>query len=93
MTFALIVALTTLIRQNFLINEFPASLTQRMQAINQNIRINQALDDQNTIQKIELNATSATNMEVLESQARYRFGFIKAGERYYQIHELAPKTP
>jgi cell division protein FtsB len=31
-------------------------------------------------------------MEILESQARYRFGLIKDGDIYYQINELAPNS-
>jgi cell division protein FtsB len=35
---------------------------------------------------IKLKAVNATDKELLESQARYRFGLIKKGERYYQIN-------
>ena len=40
--------------------------------------------------KIELKAESAANMEILESQARYRFGLIKDGETYHQITRQNP---
>jgi cell division protein FtsB len=38
------------------------------------------------LKSIELKAVNATDKELLESQARYRFGLIKKGERYYQIN-------
>ncbi len=79
------VILTTLIRQNFFINKFPATLNERQQIIDQNIALNQALESKNQSLIVELNAESESNMEILESQARYRFGLIKNGETYYQI--------
>jgi len=79
------VVLATLIRQNFFINQFPTSLTNKQGIINQHIQINQALDKDNSIKKTELKAETASNMEILESQARYRFGLIKDGETYHQI--------
>ncbi|SFV86612.1 hypothetical protein MNB_SUP05-9-96 [hydrothermal vent metagenome] len=48
------------------------------------------MDKQNTVKRTELKAETASNMEVLESQARYRFGLIKKGEIYYQI---TPQNP
>lgn len=92
-TIILIVVLATLIRQNFLVNNFPNSLIQKQKQIDQNIKINNSLTQQNTIKKLELEAKTAADMEALESQARYRFGLIKEGETYYQINELVPNSP
>ena len=36
---------------------------------------------------MELKTGSEPNMEILESQARFRFGYIKDGETYYQIRK------
>lgn len=47
--------------------------------IDQHTQINQSLDKENSIKKVELRAETAANMEILESQARYRFGLIKDG--------------
>jgi len=88
----LLVVLVTLIRQNFIINQFPGSLVTKQQIIDQNISLNQALNKQNKTKMIELKAETASNMEILESQARYRFGLIKDGDIYYQINELAPNS-
>jgi cell division protein FtsB len=89
-TIILIVVLTTLVRQNFFINQFPTSLASKQDSIDQRIQTNQTLDKQNTVKQTELKAETASNMEVLESQARYRFGLIKKGEIYYQI---TPQNP
>jgi cell division protein FtsB len=88
----LLVVLVTLIRQNFIINQFPGSLVTKQQIIDQNISLNHALNKQNKTKMIELKAETASNMEILESQARYRFGLIKDGDIYYQINELAPNS-
>ncbi|EEZ79815.1 septum formation initiator family protein [Candidatus Thioglobus sp.] len=84
-TIILLVILTTLIRQNFYINDFPMVLHERQRVIEQNVVLNQALENKNQSLTIELNSELEPNMEILESQARYRFGLIKDGEKYYQI--------
>ena len=82
--------LASLIKQNFLINQFPTSLSQRQQQIDHQVTQNKHLSEQNDIKKIELNSKISNNQEVLESQARYRFGFIKEGEAFYQITQQNP---
>ena len=84
-TIILLVVLATLIRQNFFITQFPTSLASKQAVIDQHTQVNQALKKQNTIKKTDLKAETASNMEILESQARYRFGLIKDGETYHQI--------
>ncbi len=78
----------TLIRQNFIINKFPFSLANKQAITNKIIAENKVLEKQNKIKSIELKAQNATDAEVLESQARYRFELIKNGEKYYQINPL-----
>ena len=82
--------LASLIKQNFLINQFPTSLSQRQQQIDHQVTQNKHLSEQNDIKKIELNSKISNNQEVLESQAGYRFGFIKEGETFYQITQQNP---
>jgi cell division protein FtsB len=89
-TIILIVILATLLRQNFVINKFPLSLSDRQQIIDDDIAFNQSLNQKNNIKMTELKMGTESNMEILESQARYRFGFIKKGETYYQI---TPQDP
>ncbi|SFV88436.1 hypothetical protein MNB_SUP05-SYMBIONT-7-748 [hydrothermal vent metagenome] len=86
-TIALIIVLATLIRQSFLVNDFPFSLIKKQAIIDQNIQHNASLKQKNTITTLKLQANDAVDMEVLESQARYRFGLVKKGERYYQVSE------
>ncbi len=62
-------------------------LYDKQQIINQNISVNQTLDEQNNQLSIELKAESEDNLEILESIARYKFGLLKKGERYYQISQ------
>ncbi len=71
--------------QNFLVNKFPFSLMEKQAIVDKNSRNNQLLKQQNKIKSIELKAVNAKDREVLESQARYRFGLIKEGETYYEI--------
>jgi len=83
------VLLITLIRQSFLANNFPFVLYDKQQIIKQNISINQTLDEENKQLSIDLEVESKANMEILESIARYKFGLLKEGERYYQISQSA----
>lgn len=87
LTALLLLILSTLMYQNFFVNKFPFSLMEKQTIIDKDTRNNQLLNQQNKIKNIELKAVNAKDKEVLESQARYRFGFIKKGETYYQISE------
>lgn len=73
--------------QNFWVNKFPFSLVDKQSIIDKKTKKNQLLNQQNKIKSIELKAVNAKDKEVLESQARYRFGLIKKRENYYQINE------
>ncbi|CAC9518756.1 hypothetical protein [uncultured Gammaproteobacteria bacterium] len=73
--------------QNFFINQFPFSLMEKQSIIDKEVRNNQHIKQKNKIKNIELKAVNATDREILESQARYRFGLIKKGERYYQVND------
>ncbi len=88
-TAVFIVILSSLVQQNFLINKFPFSLAEKQSVVDLNKRNNQLLIQQNKIKSIELKAFNAEDKEVLESQARYRFGLVKEGESYYQISDKA----
>lgn len=87
LTAVLIVILSSLMYQNFWVNKFPFSLVDKQSIIDKKTKKNQLLSQQNKIKSIELKAVNAKDKEVLESQARYRFGFIKKRENYYQINE------
>lgn len=85
-TVVLIAILATLIRQSLLINEFPFSLTKKQAIIDKSVQFNESLKQQNEVKALELQAITI-DMEILESQARYRFGLVKKDERYYQVSE------
>ncbi|SSC10128.1 FtsB family cell division protein [thiotrophic endosymbiont of Bathymodiolus puteoserpentis (Logatchev)] len=87
LSFILVFILTVLLYQNFFINQFPFSLMEKQSIIDKEVRNNQHIKQKNKIKNIELKAVNATDREILESQARYRFGLIKKGERYYQVNE------
>ena len=90
LTISLLLILISLVKQNFFINQFPTSLSQRQQQIDHQLVQNKRLSEQNEIKKIELKSKISGNQEVLESQARYRFGLIKEGETFYQITQQNP---
>ena len=87
LTLVLLLAISTLMWQGFVINHFPQILDEKARLIAKNIAKNRALESKNQALAIELKMKSEADMEVLESLARYRFGLIKADEHYYQIGE------
>jgi cell division protein FtsB len=86
-TFVLLVIAITLIRQGIFINQFPQALENKRLAINETASQTDSLILKNKSLLVELQNESASNLEVLESQARFRFGFVKEGEVYYQIRK------
>ncbi len=89
-TLILLWVISTLVYQSFFINRFPWILHEKQRIIQQASESNQRLKSKNQALTIELKVKSEADMEVLESLARYRFGLIKADERYYQISESHP---
>jgi cell division protein FtsB len=87
MMIILLLILAMLIRQNLFINDFPFSLTEKQATIDENTQHNELLKQQNKIKALELQSSRAIDGKILESQARYRFGLVKKGERYYQVNE------
>ena len=81
----LLLILSSLFHQSFIDNNFPFSLYEKRNTIDQNIAKNQKLDSHNKALSIEISTETSNNMEVLESMARARFGLIKEGEIYYQV--------
>ncbi|WP_428095870.1 FtsB family cell division protein [Candidatus Thioglobus sp.] len=86
LSIVLILVLSSLIRQNFIVNNFPVDIAQKQNILRQNSTENQDLTQKNQQLKLELNSKSDQKLEILESMARYKFGLIKSGEKYYQIN-------
>lgn len=84
-SFALIFVLATLVNQSLIDNKFPFSVFNQAENLAKNRAINQQLEQQNALLSAELKAGSETNQEILESMARYRLGWVKNREQYYQI--------
>ncbi len=84
---ALITVLATIVRQSLFVNDFPFSLQKKQTTINKIIRQNQLLQQQNQVNELKLQDNLDADMEILESQARYKFGLVKKNERYYQVSE------
>jgi len=87
LTFVLLAIVFTLIRQSIFINKFPYILESKREVINETMSQNKAIILRNNSLVMELKTGSEPNMEILESQARFRFGYIKDGETYYQIRK------
>lgn len=86
-TLALLLIIFTLIKQGIFINKFPYVLESKKNEINETLSKNKSILSQNKSLIIELETGSEPNMEILESQARFRFGYIKEGETYFQIRK------
>jgi cell division protein FtsB len=86
-TIFLFILVVTLIRQSVFINDFPKSLESKRIAVNEIIASNESLKLKNKSLLVELNTEEDAKLEVLESQARFRLGFVKDGETYYQIRK------
>ena len=89
-SFLLLLILFLLIRYVFFTKNFSNILSEKKQKISAIAAVNDTLKKENQDLFIKLKAISNTNMEILESEARYRFGFIKKDERYYQINQTKP---
>jgi len=84
-TIVLLVILATLIRQNFIINKFPFILNDKQDVIDNQIVKNLQISADNADLEKELAKMNQTNMEIIESTARYKFGLIKDGELFYRV--------
>lgn len=91
-TIVLFILVVTLIRQSVFINDFPKSLESKRIAVNEIIASNESLKLKNKSLLVELNTEEDAKLEVLESQARFRLGFVKDGETYYQIRKSKKST-
>ncbi|MDG2395196.1 septum formation initiator family protein [Candidatus Thioglobus sp.] len=81
----LAIILTSLVRQNFIINNFPLDIYEKQDSLTRNITENKKITRENHELKLELAAKSNQKLEILESIARQKFGLIKSNEKYYQI--------
>lgn len=89
-TLILLVTIITLAQQSFLINQFPSSIKSEEHQLLAKQQQNAEIAKHNQQLALELAKLGQTNMELVESTARYKFGLIKDGELFYRISSKAP---
>jgi len=82
-----ITIIVTLIWQIFISNNVFSSIHHINSKIKQQQLINKKIALENKHLQLEINTISDKNLEILESQARYKLGMIKKGETFYKIKQ------
>ena len=89
-TLALLLVIATLVYQSFVINHFPGSIQSERDRLQNKQQQNAQIIEHNQQLEAELVKLGQTDMELVESTARYKFGLIKEGELFYRISTPAP---
>ncbi len=89
-TLVLLLAISTLAYQSFFINHFPSSIQDEVHRLQNKQQQNAQIIEHNQQLEAELAKLGQTNMELVESTARYKFGLIKEGELFYRISTPTP---
>lgn len=77
-----------LYKQNIIINKFPSVIMDQEKIINQiTLQKNKIITQNESLLK-KINAYKKDDLLLIESKARYKYGFIKEGETYYQINQI-----
>ncbi len=84
-TFLLVVMLAVLMKQNFLVNDFPNVIKQKQKSIDDIVLSNKELKAENQELEKQIHGYTQEDMTLVESKARFKYGLIKEGEVYYQI--------
>ena len=82
----LILILFSLVRQNIFVNDFPNVIFQKQQAIEDIELINQQLQNDNEQLQEQIDGYTEEDLNLIESQARFKYGLVKDGEEFYQIN-------
>ena len=85
----LILILFSLVKQNILVNDFPNVIFQKQQAIEDIELINQQLQNDNEQLQEQIDGYTEEDLNLIESQARFKYGLVKDGEEFYQINTAA----
>ena len=88
-TLVLLVVIVTLVNQSFFINHFPTSIENEKNRLHDKQQQNAQITEHNQQLEAGLAKLGQTNMELVESTARYKFGLIKDGELFYRISTKA----
>ncbi len=87
-TFLLAVMSVVLIKQNFLVNDFPNVIIQKQKSINETVLANKQLENENLDLTKQIHGYTQEDMTLVESKARFKYGLIRKGEVYYQIEQI-----
>ena len=82
----LILILFSLVKQNILVNDFPNVIYQKQKTIVDMELTNQQLQNDNKQLQEQIDGFKGENLDLIESQARFKYGLIKDGEELYQIN-------
>jgi len=86
-TFLLVIISAVLIKQNFLVNDFPNVIKQKQKSINEIVSTNKQLENENLELAKQIHGYTQEDMTLVESKARFKYGLIREGEVYYQIEQ------
>ncbi len=87
-TFMLVIVSAVLIKQNFLVNDFPNVIKQKQKSINEIVSTNKQLENENLDLTKQIHGYTQEDMTLVESKARFKYGLIREGEVYYQIEQI-----
>ena len=87
-TFLLVIISAVLIKQNFLVNDFPNVIKQKQKSINDIVSTNKQLENENLDLTKQIHGYTQEDMTLVESKARFKYGLIREGEVYYQIEQI-----
>ena len=82
----LILILISLVKQNILVNDFPNVIFQKQKIIKDMELINKQLQNDNKQLQEQIDGHREDDLNLIESQARFKYGLVKDGEVLYQIN-------
>jgi len=88
LTLVLIVILFALIKQNIFTNSFPTIVLNKQKEIDGIKLMNNDLINQNVLLQNQISNFTKKDSSLIESQARFKYGLIKAGEDFYIINKI-----
>ena len=71
-----------------LVNDFPNVIFQKQKTIENMELINQQLQNNNVQLQEQIDGYTEEDLNLIESQARFKYGLVKDGEEFYQINSI-----
>ena len=82
----LILIFFSLVKQNIFVNDFPNVIFQKQKTIEDMELTNQQLQNDNKQLQEQIDGYTEEDLSLVESQARFKYGLVKDGEKFYQIN-------